>query len=440
MEAESAVLIEEDGIKWGPIRLLAGVNSRNMAVYLIGAIFTMLFSTFVPQAQPFILTEILRIPAAQQGQLSGYLGLAQTIVSLIMPSIAGTISDKAGRRLVYASGYLLSAVGILLYPLAGTVAALFAFRMIFSAGSNASNTMSNALLGDYVEKCDRGKAYGMIAVAGGIGALITVFVFLRLPAMFQDTDLSPAMAGRYTYWIVAGLGLAAMLIVGAGLRGKTQRQADDKRNALQIARLALQAAGADPGISLAYGVNFVGSGAVSAMGTFLTLWMVNYGTTQAGMTSAAALARAGMIIGISQIMGLVAAPVFGVLSDRLGGSRAVVLSTGLTSVVFAATLLISNPLSGLMIVLGVFLGFVQISSVITGGALIGKQAPDAVRGSVMGFYGFCGALGIMLTFLLGGWLFDRWLYQGPFVLVGVVSACLAVWGIVVHAKIGGGEG
>jgi len=132
--------------------------------------------------------------------------------------------------------------------------------------------------------------------------------------------------------------------------------------------------------------------------------------------------------------------VFGVLSDRLGGSRAVVLSTGLTFVVFAATLLISDPLSGLMIVLGVFLGFVQISSVITGGALIGKQAPEEVRGSVMGFYGFCGALGIMLTFLLGGWLFDRWLYQGPFVLVGVVSACVAVWGIFVHAKIGGGEG
>ena len=62
MEAQSAVSIEENGIKWGPIRLLAGVKSRNMTVYLLGAIFTMLFSTFVPQAQPFILTEILRIP------------------------------------------------------------------------------------------------------------------------------------------------------------------------------------------------------------------------------------------------------------------------------------------------------------------------------------------------------------------------------------------
>ena len=123
----------------------------------------------------------------------------------------------------------------------------------------------------------------------------------------------------------------------------------------------------------------------------------------------------------------------------MGGFRAVVLSTALTAVVFASTLLVSNPLGGLMIVVGLFLGFVQISSVITGGALIGKQAPEEVRGAVMGFYGFCGSLGIMLTFLLGGWLFDRWLYQGPFVLLAVVSACVAVWGIVVNRKIGRGE-
>ncbi len=84
------------------------------------------FSTFVPQAQPFILTEILRIPAEQQGQLSGYLGLAQTIISLIMPGIAGTISDKTGRRLVYAAGFCFRLWAFCCTPGRYTVA-LFAF-------------------------------------------------------------------------------------------------------------------------------------------------------------------------------------------------------------------------------------------------------------------------------------------------------------------------
>lgn len=418
--------------KWGPIQLRQGVNRRNMSIYVIGGVFMMLFSSFVPQAQPFILTEILHIPPEQQGQLSGMLGFAQTIVGLIMPGIWGTLSDKAGRRIVYALGFLISAMGIAIYPLAGSVLLLYLVRMLFAAGSNASNTMNNALLGDYVENKDRGKAYGMVAAAGGIGALLTVFVFLRLPATFQQAGLSAMEAGRYTYWIVALLGIVAMLIVGTGLLGRANKQGQDKRGALQIARDALQAAASDPGISLAYGVNFVASGAVSVIGTFFTLWIVTYGTTQAGMTSAEALARAGMIIGISQMMGLVASPVFGILADKIGRVRAVILATSLTAVAFTATLSISNPLSGIMIVLGLFLGFVQISGIITGGALVAQHAPEAVRGSVMGFYGFCGALGIMLAFLLGGWLFDHWVYQGPFVLAAILCAGVAIWGLIVN--------
>lgn len=426
--------VDDAGIKWGPVRLLPGVRSRHMIVYLLGAVFTMMFSTFVPQAQPFILTEILKIPAEQQGQLSGYLGLAQTIISLIIPSIWGTLSDKTGRRVVYAIGFLLAASGIFLYPLAGTLIALFAFRMLFSAGSNAANTMSNTLLGDYVERGDRGKAYGFVAMSGGIGALITVFLLLRLPALFQNAGFSAVTAGRYAFWVVAAVGLGAMALVYSGLMGKTQRQAEEKRSALEIASEALRAA-RDPGISLAYGANFAASGAVSVLGTFFSLWLVTYGTTQAGLTSAQALARAGMIIGISQIMGLVASPIFGVLSDKLGRVRAVVLAAGLTAAVFTATLIISNPLSGLIFVLGIFLGFVQISGVITAGALVAKQAPEDVRGAVMGFYGFCGALGIMFAFLVGGFLFDQWMYQGPFILVAALCLVVVVWGLIVNQKL-----
>jgi len=435
MTQQTTTASQNEGEKWGPLRLLPGISKGNATVFILGFVFTMLFATFVPQAQPFILTEILRIPAEQQGQVSGYLGLAQTIVGLIMPSIWGTISDKKGRRLVYGIGFLLAATGIILYPLAGTLVALFLFRMIFAAGSNAATTMSNTLTGDYIDHKDRGKAVGLTSMAGGIGALLTVFLFLRLPSMFQNGGTDAVTAGRFTYWIVAAIGLIATVLVWLGLKGKSATQSQEKRKGLEIAREALAAAAADPGISLAYGVNFVSSGAVTAIGTFFTLWIVTYGTVQGGLTSAEALAKAGMIMGISQIMGLIASPIFGVLSDKIGRVRAVILSTTLTAIAFAATLLIANPLNNIMIVLGLCLGFTQISGLITGGSLVTKQAPESVRGAVMGFYGFCGALGIMLGFLLGGWLFDHWMYQGPFVLAAVLCACVAVWAVLVNKKV-----
>jgi len=427
--------IETTG-KWGPISLLPGVGKGNMSIYVLGFVFTMLFSTFIPQVQPFVLTEILRIPPEQQGALSGYLGFAATLVSMIMPSIWGTLSDKTGRRLVYAIGFLLSALGIAMTPLAGTIAALYLFRMIFAAGSNASNTMSNALLADYIDNKDRGKAIGVTAASGGIGALLTVFLFLRLPDIFQTSGLTPQMAGRYTYWIVAVLGIVAMALVSFGLLGRSQKQAEEKRSITQIARDAFQAARQDPGISLAYGVNFVASGAVSVVGTFFTLWLVTYGTTRAGLTSAESLARAGMIMGISQMMGLIAAPIFGILADKAGRVKAVIIATGLTAVVFSITLMIRDPLNWVMILLGLFIGFVQTSGLITGGALIAQQAPESIRGSVMGFYGFCGAMGIMLVSVAGGWLFDNWLYQGPFVLIASLCALVAAWGFLVKDRIG----
>ncbi len=420
--------------KWGPVQLLPNVKPSNMTVYVLGAMFAMLLSTFVPQAQPFILTEIMHIPASQQGVLTGYLGLAATIVGLIVPGIWGTLSDKAGRRIVYAIGLIISALGIILYPLAGTLIGLYLCRSLFSAGSNASQTMSTALLGDYVDNKDRGKAYGMVSMSSGIGALLTVFIFLKLPNTFMNAGFSSALAARYTYWIVALVGLAAMTMILTGLLGKTKSQNEEKRGILQIAKEALQAAKSDPVISLAYGVTFAATGAITVIGTFFTLWMQTYGTTVAGLSSAEALAKAGMIMGITQVMGLISSPIFGILSDKMPRVLSVVLTAGLTVLAYSATLFISNPLGIGMILLGLFLGFVQISGVITGGALIAQQTPDAVRGSVMGFYYFCAALGTMLASVLGGFLFDKWIPQGPFVLSAVLSLVVVIWGLTVFTK------
>ena len=99
----------------------------------------------------------------------------------------------------------------------------------------------------------------------------------------MNNGLSTTMAARYTYWIVALVGLAAMAMVLTGLLGKTKSQNDEKRSVLQIAKEALQAAKSDPIISLAYGVTFAATGAITVIGTFFTLWMQTYGTTVAGL-------------------------------------------------------------------------------------------------------------------------------------------------------------
>ncbi|MCY3989157.1 MAG: hypothetical protein OXF94_11280 [Gammaproteobacteria bacterium] len=49
---------------------------------------------------------------------------------------------------------------------------------------------------------------------------------------------------------------------------------------------------------------------------------------------------------------------------------------------------------------------------------MGKEAPVRGRGAVIGLFSFFGAVGIMMSGVFGGWLFDNWAAYGPFVMVG----------------------
>ena len=70
----------------------------------------------------------------------------------------------------------------------------------------------------------------------------------------------------------------------------------------------------------------------------------------------------------------------------------------------------------------VLLGLGEISTIIAGNALIGQNAPAAVRGAVLGSFALCGAFGILVATSVGGRLFDLWMPGGPFVQMGIINA------------------
>jgi len=424
--------------KWGPIRLQEGIRASQMTAFFIAAVVIMMLITFVPQAQPLVLKELLHVPAAEQGSVTGLLGLVATIVGLLLPSLWGSLSDKAGRRMVFTVGFLIAAGGIVLYPLASGLLLLYAFRITFATGTTALNTMQGSLLGDYIDERDRGKANGIIASGSGLGAIVTVFLFLSLPRMFQEGGLAPKASILWTFRIVAGMGFLAACIVFLGLRKGRVSKDPGRIGFFRLVREGFLQARRDPLIALAYGTSFAATGAITVIGTFLSLWIVDYGTAH-GMSGAEALSRGGMMIGVSQVMGLVTAPFAGILSDKLGKVKAVVVAALFTALSYGATLLVPNPLAPGFIVFAVFLGISQISGIVTSGALAAKQAPEEVRGAVMGLCQVFGALGAMLIAILGGRLFDLWLPQAPFAIAAVICAGVGLWGITAELRSGKGR-
>jgi MFS family permease len=422
------------GSRFIGMNLAPGVRGFNMGTFYWACLTGILLSTFVPQMQPYLLSEHLGIAESEQGVISGNLSFWGEVAIILMVGFWGTLSDRIGRRPVMALGYLIMTGGILLYPRAENYAELVLARLAFATGVAAYSVMIVTLVADYVSDDSRGKAAGMLGFFNGVGALITVMVLLRLPAIFQGQGQSPVEAGTSTYQIIAVMTLLTAILMWFGLSRRESRKLAHGGNILKLGWEGLLA-GREPGIALAYAASFVARGNLAIVGTFFTLWLANYGTIELGMSRADALAKAGGIIAITQSMALVSAPFFGILTDRIDRISALNLTLLLAFLGYGGTVLVENPFGIGMIACGILIGMSEVGCIITSSVLIAQQTPERIRGSVIGFFNLTGALGIMVASKLGGTLFDSWREAAPFMLFGGFALLVLIWSLLVRRKI-----
>lgn len=416
------------GKRFIALDLSPGTARRNVLMFFACCWLGILMNTFIPQSQPFVLSEFLKIPESEQGVVSGKLGFWSEIILILSVGFWGAICDRFGRRIVASSAYLLFAVACILYPRSETYGELLFARMWFGLAAAAYACISVTLIADYTSGNSRGKLTGYHAMFNGLGALTTVFLLLRLPARFQAQGMTPIDAGFATYNIVACV-CVLVAVLAWFLLSKQRPQISGKHPG--FIRQAAQGfrAGRSPRVALAYLTAFVSRGNLAIVGTFFTLWVANYGSLEMGMNRADALKKAGMIVGVAQMVTLIAAPIFGVMADRIGHLKALVITLLVSAAGYCGTYLVGNPFGGAMILCAVLIGLGEVGVVITSAVLIADEAPAQMRGAIIGFYNLCGGIGIMIANAVGGYLFDNWNPVGPFVLFGAIAFLAALWGI-----------
>ena len=415
------------------IDLAAGVRRLHMNTFYLACFIGIMLTTFVPQMQPYLLTEALGVPQAEHGVISGDLSFWGEVAIVIAVLFWGPLSDKIGRRPVMAAAFGLAALSLVLYPRTETYTGLLMARIVFAVGIAAYSCMAITLIADYAQENSRGKATGLHSLANALGALVTVFLLLRLPAILQGTGMDSMSAGIGTYNIVFVVVIVTALCMWWGLKSgeRTPREATPGFGTLLREGFA---AARQPAIALAYGAAFIARGNLAIVGTFMALWLANYGTFEMDMTRADAMARAGIVLGVTNLAVLVAAPVFGILTDRINYITALMIALGFAAVGYGSTLLIENPLGGAMFLCAAVIGIGEVGCIVTSGVVIAQESPKHIRGSVIGFFNLCGALGIMVAAKLGGMLFDNWREAGPFIVFGALAALVLIWAAVIHAK------
>lgn len=235
------------------------------------------------------------------------------------------------------------------------------------------------------------------------------------------------------------MALITSVIMRLGLAGSAIKNIssasdyNEKHHLRDMLATGFKAAKDNPRIALSYAGGFATRGDFAIITAFLMLWITQAGIQQ-GMNTGAAMAKAGMLFGLSQFAATVWAAIFSPLMDRINRLTGFVIAMGIASLAYLNMFFIKDPLGSQMMIAVIFLGIAEMSTIVAGQVLITQEAPALLRGRIVGVFTLFGALGIMIATGLGGLLFDKWMPAGPYVFMGMINVLVFSWALRLRLK------
>ncbi len=270
------------------------------------------------QSAPAFLIPLLHtergVPLAQAGLLASAptLGLVLTLVAW------GALTDRVGERWVIAAGMALTALAAVGAMTASGYLGLGGFLLLGGAASGSTNAASGRVVVGWFPKERRGLAMGIRQMCQPLGVAAAA---VAIPPLAASGGVSTAMALPLVVTAVSAV-VSAVVIVDPPRparrdAGVGHRPANPYRGGAGLAR-----------IHLASALLVVPQFTVSIFGL---VWL----TADRGMAPVAA----GIVVGVSQVVGALGRVAIGVLSDRVGSRlrplRWVALTAAATMIILA---------------------------------------------------------------------------------------------------------
>lgn len=298
-------------------------------------------------------------------QMIGWVVAASTITGIVIKLPAGALSDHYGRRTMLVVGACFFAFTPFFYVFAGSIASLLILRLVHGNATAVFGPSASAAISDITEPSRRGIRLGLYSSMQGVGQA-----------------LGPALGGVLISWqgfslpfVISGVvGCLGLMLVTTLFRGKSDRAPGGGAKAfLQGMREVLGNRGI-VATSLIVSAQMFTVGAYNA---FLPV----YAKGVMGLDAW----HIGMVFGLQTTTTLLARPVMGRFSDRVGRKPIIVAAVIWLSVLIA--LLPAVPSFGLLLAFGCTwgLGLSVVSSV--GSALVTDLSQKARYGTAHGAFG-----------------------------------------------------
>ncbi len=370
----------------------AGRFRWSAALVLFGVLFLGVADTqLIPPLLPF-MAEDLGIAPGRAGILVTTYALASAAFALL----AGTVSDRLGRKRLICLALALFSTASLLTYLAPYFSTLLWTRMLTGLGAGALSTLALSYAADLYPYEHRGRAMGIISMAYflafGIGIPAAAFVTARLGWR----------------WVFAGLAVAGlgMLLTTTLFLPSDQRREGRISPAAVFAHLRIRNRLA--GIAAA----FLTSGGLVGFLTFVGVWLRS--------SQGIGIEGIGLLFMAAGVTATAASPLSGWLSDRIGKKKIIIAANLVLAIMFITV-------SGLQWGWALFAGIGLLSV-----AASARQAPlhalttelvgPEVRGSYVAIRNAASQLGIATLALVSATAYDA----AGFAAVGWIAASVTI--------------
>ncbi len=149
-----------------------GKPGKNAFFFVIVAvILNMISFGIIMPVMPALLEDITGLAAERSVSYGGWLSMTFAIANFFAMPILGGLSDRYGRRPVLLASIAMLGIDLLIMGLAPTLSVLFIGRFLGGLFS-ATYSVANAYIADVTEPEDRGRAFGMMGAAFGIGFIL----------------------------------------------------------------------------------------------------------------------------------------------------------------------------------------------------------------------------------------------------------------------------
>ena len=370
----------------------SALDRGGLTLLFLGYVSSSMFGLSLGVALPEIMHEF-SINVTQAGWL--YSAPLWSIAILLTPS--GYLADRFGRKRVLLWGYLLLVIGVTATGFSrGYLDCLAAF-MAAGAGVGLLVPPYYAMVGEALKRA-RGLAIGLAAgiynLGGSVGSiLLGVFVAQQ--------------RWRFAYYIMGALIFIMLVALFVRIRPtSTQTKTNAGLNVHTSFKNTMKQRNVlIPAISL-----FIASSSFYAAAAWLPTFLLSFAEVD--------VARVGLIFGSFMLIGLVASPALGALSDRIK-RRWVVCISGIASAAVSVPMLVTQysfwPSVGYSLMLGFLLvpawnllitmaqesvreEFVtSVTGVIQTFGLVGSGVGPIVAGSLIAIYGINQALLYSIT-------------------------------------------